>query len=161
MRLSTFALRSASSTLRSPPGSLPSNNCSTTLSFGTSFRSSSRRRTSVELPAMVGPRPTARYITATPAIETSTARKRNPTMNRTPRLATCVLLEPLYGGLSPINVQLGTVPTCRSPLALLQENVLPSCRSRRGRMGDERLELPQGTLDLLILRTLALGPQHG
>jgi len=28
-------------------------------------------------------------------------------------------------------------------------------------MGHERLELPQGTLDLLILRTLALGPQHG
>ena len=25
----------------------------------------------------------------------------------------------------------------------------------------ERLELPQGTLDLLILRTLALEPQHG
>jgi transcriptional regulator len=24
-----------------------------------------------------------------------------------------------------------------------------------------RVELPQGTLDLLILRTLALGPQHG
>jgi transcriptional regulator len=24
-----------------------------------------------------------------------------------------------------------------------------------------RLDLPQGTLDLLILRTLALGPQHG
>ena len=28
-------------------------------------------------------------------------------------------------------------------------------------MGDERVELPQGTLDLLILRTLALEPQHG
>jgi transcriptional regulator len=28
-------------------------------------------------------------------------------------------------------------------------------------MGDERLDLPQGTLDLLILRTLALGPLHG
>src|SRR5215468_10535587 len=28
-------------------------------------------------------------------------------------------------------------------------------------MADERLELPQGTLDLLILKTLALGPQHG
>jgi PadR family transcriptional regulator len=29
-------------------------------------------------------------------------------------------------------------------------------------MGDEtRIELPQGTLDLLILRTLALGPEHG
>lgn len=28
-------------------------------------------------------------------------------------------------------------------------------------MGEERLELPQGTLDLLILKTLALGPLHG
>jgi len=28
-------------------------------------------------------------------------------------------------------------------------------------MADDRIELPQGTLDLLILKTLALGPQHG
>ena len=28
-------------------------------------------------------------------------------------------------------------------------------------MINERIDLPQGTLDLLILRTLALGPQHG
>lgn len=28
-------------------------------------------------------------------------------------------------------------------------------------MTKERIDLPQGTLDLLILRTLALGPQHG
>ena len=28
-------------------------------------------------------------------------------------------------------------------------------------MADSRLELPQGTLDLLILKTLALEPQHG
>ncbi|HEV3277638.1 MAG TPA: PadR family transcriptional regulator [Terriglobia bacterium] len=28
-------------------------------------------------------------------------------------------------------------------------------------MADPRIDLPQGTLDLLILRTLALGPQHG
>ena len=28
-------------------------------------------------------------------------------------------------------------------------------------MADQRIELPQGTLDLLILKTLALGPQHG
>jgi PadR family transcriptional regulator, regulatory protein PadR len=28
-------------------------------------------------------------------------------------------------------------------------------------MGSERVDLPQGTLDLLILRTLALEPQHG
>jgi PadR family transcriptional regulator, regulatory protein PadR len=28
-------------------------------------------------------------------------------------------------------------------------------------MTEQRLELPQGTLDLLILRTLALRPEHG
>lgn len=28
-------------------------------------------------------------------------------------------------------------------------------------MTDERLELPQGMLDLLILKALTLGPQHG
>jgi transcriptional regulator len=28
-------------------------------------------------------------------------------------------------------------------------------------MPNERIELPQGTLDLLILKTLALEPQHG
>lgn len=28
-------------------------------------------------------------------------------------------------------------------------------------MTAERIDLPQGTLDLLILRTLVLGPQHG
>jgi len=28
-------------------------------------------------------------------------------------------------------------------------------------MADARIELPQGTLDLLILKTIALGPQHG
>ncbi len=28
-------------------------------------------------------------------------------------------------------------------------------------MSGARIDLPQGTLDLLILRTLALGPQHG
>jgi PadR family transcriptional regulator PadR len=29
------------------------------------------------------------------------------------------------------------------------------------RMTEERIDLPQGTLDLLILRTLSLGPRHG
>ena len=28
-------------------------------------------------------------------------------------------------------------------------------------MASDRLDLPQGTLDLLILRTIAIGPQHG
>src|ERR1700733_10226255 len=36
-----------------------------------------------------------------------------------------------------------------------------SCRSRRVRMTDQHIDLPQGTLDLLILRTLALEPMHG
>jgi PadR family transcriptional regulator PadR len=37
-----------------------------------------------------------------------------------------------------------------------------SCRSRRGsKTVNQRLELPQGTLDLLILKTVALEPQHG
>jgi len=31
----------------------------------------------------------------------------------------------------------------------------------RKTMGGKKIELPQGTLDLLILRTLALGAQHG
>src|SRR5690349_24767568 len=31
----------------------------------------------------------------------------------------------------------------------------------RGETMDERIGLPQGTLDLLILKALALGPQHG
>src|ERR1700691_4422542 len=35
------------------------------------------------------------------------------------------------------------------------------CRSKRGTMPIPRIDLPQGTLDLLILRTLSLGPQHG
>ena len=28
-------------------------------------------------------------------------------------------------------------------------------------MGEDRIDLPQGTLDLLILKTVALEPQHG
>jgi PadR family transcriptional regulator PadR len=53
-------------------------------------------------------------------------------------------------------------PVRGTPLALLQERVLPFLSKQKGKtVGDERLELPQGTLDLLILRTLALGPQHG
>ena len=28
-------------------------------------------------------------------------------------------------------------------------------------MGDDKLDLPQGTLDLLILKALSLGPMHG
>jgi len=38
------------------------------------------------------------------------------------------------------------------------------CRSARGTMPNQRtqrIDMPQGTLDLLILRTLALGTQHG
>jgi PadR family transcriptional regulator len=41
-------------------------------------------------------------------------------------------------------------------------NILPSCRSERGiTVIDEKLDLPQGTLDLLILKAVSLGPMHG
>src|SRR5689334_17008184 len=33
--------------------------------------------------------------------------------------------------------------------------------SRAKDAADKKIDLPQGTLELLILRTLALGPQHG
>jgi len=46
----------------------------------------------------------------------------------------------------------------------LRVDILPKCGSTL-RLNvdprDDRLELLQGTLDLLILRTLILGPQHG
>jgi len=42
------------------------------------------------------------------------------------------------------------------PLALRHEIGVLSCRSERGAM-----DLPQGTLDLLILKAIALEPQHG
>ena len=48
-----------------------------------------------------------------------------------------------------------------APLALLQEVLYFSCRSERGHVTASHIDLPQGTLDLLILRTLALGRQHG
>jgi transcriptional regulator len=36
-----------------------------------------------------------------------------------------------------------------------------TCRSASGAMTDVRLDLPQGTLDLLILKALSLQPMHG
>jgi len=48
------------------------------------------------------------------------------------------------------------------PLALRQEAGIYFPVEVKGvAMTPERIELPQGTLDLLILRTLSLGPQHG
>jgi PadR family transcriptional regulator PadR len=38
---------------------------------------------------------------------------------------------------------------------------IPSVEAQGVTVKDQRIDLPQGTLDLLILRTLALGPQHG
>jgi transcriptional regulator len=46
----------------------------------------------------------------------------------------------------------------RIPLVLLQE-VLYTAVEAKGE--DMRIDLPQGTLDLLILQTLVLEPQHG
>src|SRR5262249_4845340 len=44
---------------------------------------------------------------------------------------------------------------------LRQERAHASCRSEREACMATTIELPQGTLDLLILQTLAPGPQHG
>lgn len=56
----------------------------------------------------------------------------------------------------------GSAEIQKSTLALLQKMRYYSCRSRRDRgLETQRIDLPQGTLDLLILRTLSTGPQHG
>ena len=46
-------------------------------------------------------------------------------------------------------------------LARRQEIVYVVVEGKGEGMDQSRIDLPQGTLDLLILRTLALGPQHG
>lgn len=48
-----------------------------------------------------------------------------------------------------------------SPLVLRQEREYVLVEVTGGLELAERMELPQGTLDLLILKTLWLGPQHG
>jgi PadR family transcriptional regulator PadR len=47
------------------------------------------------------------------------------------------------------------------PLALLQEFLYLPVEVKGECLPPRRIDLPQGTLDLLILRTLALEPQHG
>jgi len=51
------------------------------------------------------------------------------------------------------------------PLVLLQGDRYSPVEARRGNpetiVGDSRLDLPQGTLDLLILKALSLEPMHG
>jgi PadR family transcriptional regulator PadR len=47
------------------------------------------------------------------------------------------------------------------PLYFYNRYGILSCRSNRELTMNQRIDLPQGTLDLLILKTVALGPQHG
>jgi transcriptional regulator len=48
------------------------------------------------------------------------------------------------------------------PLALLQQDMYALVEvAGEAIVDDDPIELPQGTLDLLILKTVALGPQHG
>jgi transcriptional regulator len=48
------------------------------------------------------------------------------------------------------------------PLALLQQDLYALVEATgEAIVDDDPIELPQGTLDLLILKTVALGPQHG
>jgi transcriptional regulator len=39
--------------------------------------------------------------------------------------------------------------------------LFPLVEVKRGELQDERIDVPQGTLDLLILKTVAVEPQHG
>lgn len=48
-----------------------------------------------------------------------------------------------------------------SPCASTRRGVLFRAEAKGENMAGQRIDLPQGTLDLLILRTFALGPQHG
>jgi|HubBroStandDraft_1064217.scaffolds.fasta_scaffold122090_1 PadR family transcriptional regulator PadR len=47
------------------------------------------------------------------------------------------------------------------PLHFYKESCILPVEVKGGSMTTQHIDLPQGTLDLLILRTLALGPQHG
>ena len=47
------------------------------------------------------------------------------------------------------------------PLHFDTKTVIIILSKQKGNMPDSRVELPQGTLDLLILKTLSLEPQHG
>src|SRR5688500_9724448 len=51
--------------------------------------------------------------------------------------------------------------TAAAPLRVYKSGVLSPVEAQGGRLGDDRIDLPQGTLDLLILKALSLGPQHG
>src|SRR5438093_1159570 len=51
--------------------------------------------------------------------------------------------------------------TCISKQTGMERDVLISHSDKRGRMGRERTDLLRGTLDLLILKALALEPLHG
>src|SRR6266513_1331776 len=50
---------------------------------------------------------------------------------------------------------------CLSKQTAMEREVLISHSDKRGRMGKERTDLMRGTLDLLILKALALEPLHG
>jgi transcriptional regulator len=67
---------------------------------------------------------------------------------------------PKKTGLSPSKAL--TASTSNLPLALLQGMAYILRVEVKGEsMPGQRIDLPQGTLDLLILRTVALEPQHG
>jgi len=59
-------------------------------------------------------------------------------------------------GPAPVAVRADPLPFYKSGCILP-----PTCRSARGTVTDARLDLPQGTLDLLILKALSLEPMHG
>ena len=66
--------------------------------------------------------------------------------------------------LSPLSVSSARRYRLASQIVSLctsTREMIAFCRSERGNMSDQRIDLPQGSLELLILKTLALEQQHG
>src|SRR5512147_3187035 len=51
--------------------------------------------------------------------------------------------------------------SCRSPCTSTRDALFSPVEAKGDDMTDTRLDLPQGTLDLLILKAISLGPMHG
>src|SRR5688572_24430079 len=66
-----------------------------------------------------------------------------------------------FSAMKYITLKRSEIVACL-PLHFDKTGCIVFCRSiRKEIMANERIDLPQGTLDLLILKALALGPQHG
>ena len=66
-----------------------------------------------------------------------------------------------FRGVTSFRASDGPSDARASPCTSTRRDVSFRVEVKGEHMPTQRIDLPQGTLDLLILRTLALGPQHG